>query len=207
MKSITPIHTRYIAHLIDYNLSVFITLVALNFLVSATSIEMLLNNLLIVVVIIFTIPVILRIVQVYLTTIYGGSIGKLICGIKVVDMNEKNISLPMSFFRTFIGTLISSVLLGLGYIWILLDKKHQGWHDMASGTIVVNSKTNGFTNGLVTFILSAILNSILIFVTISNLNLNINMYENIFLDVAKQIEKEEPVKKIQPTPTVYPRIY
>ncbi|HNR59128.1 MAG TPA: RDD family protein [Methanothrix sp.] len=27
----------------------------------------------------------------------------------------------------------------LGYIWVLFDKKRQGWHDKIAGTYVVNA--------------------------------------------------------------------
>ena len=33
------------------------------------------------------------------------------------------------FLREIIGKAISSMVLSLGFIWILLDDKNQGWHD------------------------------------------------------------------------------
>jgi len=41
-------------------------------------------------------------------------------------------------FLRWLGMLISSMILALGYIWILIDKKNQGWHDKIAGTYVVN---------------------------------------------------------------------
>lgn len=42
------------------------------------------------------------------------------------------------FFR-WVGMEISGMLFLLGYIWILIDKKKQGWHDKIAGTYVVNA--------------------------------------------------------------------
>ncbi len=42
------------------------------------------------------------------------------------------------FFR-WVGMEISGMVLLLGYIWILIDKKRQGWHDKIAGTYVVKA--------------------------------------------------------------------
>jgi uncharacterized RDD family membrane protein YckC len=42
------------------------------------------------------------------------------------------------FFR-WVGMEISGIVLLLGYIWILIDKKRQGWHDKIAGTYVVKA--------------------------------------------------------------------
>jgi uncharacterized RDD family membrane protein YckC len=42
-------------------------------------------------------------------------------------------------FLRWIGMIISAVVILLGYIWILIDKKKQGWHDKIAGTYVVNA--------------------------------------------------------------------
>jgi uncharacterized RDD family membrane protein YckC len=42
------------------------------------------------------------------------------------------------FFR-WLGMEISGMVLLLGYIWILIDKKKQGWHDKIAGTYVVKA--------------------------------------------------------------------
>jgi len=40
-------------------------------------------------------------------------------------------------FRETIGKAISLAVLGLGYLSVLLDRNHQGWHDKMAGTFVV----------------------------------------------------------------------
>jgi uncharacterized RDD family membrane protein YckC len=32
---------------------------------------------------------------------------------------------------------LSTILLGLGFLWIIWDPKKQGWHDKLAGTVVV----------------------------------------------------------------------
>ncbi len=40
-------------------------------------------------------------------------------------------------FLRWIGMLISALVLCLGYLWILIDKNKQGWHDKIAGVYVV----------------------------------------------------------------------
>lgn len=47
---------------------------------------------------------------------------------------------PVGLYRGFlrwVGMEISGIVLLLGYAWILIDKKRQGWHDKIAGTYVV----------------------------------------------------------------------
>ena len=37
----------------------------------------------------------------------------------------------------WIGMIISSLIIGLGFLWILIDDNKQGWHDKIAGTYVV----------------------------------------------------------------------
>ena len=42
-------------------------------------------------------------------------------------------------FLRWIGMIISAIVILLGFIWILIDKKKQGWHDKIAGTYVVKA--------------------------------------------------------------------
>ena len=70
----------------------------------------------------------------------AASIGKKILGLQVVSSIDGT---PLGFgrmlYREFIVKQASSVLM-LGYIWILVDEKHRGWHDKIMDTYVVDSK-------------------------------------------------------------------
>ncbi len=37
-----------------------------------------------------------------------------------------------------IGKLVSAAVLSLGFVWILIDKENQGWHDKLMRTFVVS---------------------------------------------------------------------
>lgn len=37
----------------------------------------------------------------------------------------------------FVGMWVSSVVVYLGYAWILIDPRRRGWHDLIAGTVVV----------------------------------------------------------------------
>lgn len=66
----------------------------------------------------------------------GQTVGKLVCGIRVVDIKGKNISIFKSLVR-FFGYYLSLYCLGFGFLWVLIDKNRQGWHDKLAGSIVV----------------------------------------------------------------------
>jgi uncharacterized RDD family membrane protein YckC len=67
-----------------------------------------------------------------------GTIGKQIMGIKVVNMLGNPLSLQQSIARNF-AKIISYKVLCLGFIWILVDKMRQGWHDKMTKTYVVTN--------------------------------------------------------------------
>jgi uncharacterized RDD family membrane protein YckC len=72
------------------------------------------------------------------TALYGGSLGKIIMKIKVVntlDFGEISIldSLNRSFMRLF-----SEMIFWLGFLWGVFDPNKQSWHDKSAKTIVVD---------------------------------------------------------------------
>lgn len=72
-----------------------------------------------------------------------GTLGKKIMGIKVVDQIGNRMDLPKSMNRNLSKTL-SILIFALGFIWILFDKKKQGWHDKLSKTFVVDKGFKAF---------------------------------------------------------------
>ncbi len=69
----------------------------------------------------------------------GQTIGKRLVGIKVVKENQKPVGYPEAFLR-YIGYMISSAVLGLGFLWIIWDERKQGWHDKIAKTVVIQAK-------------------------------------------------------------------
>lgn len=68
----------------------------------------------------------------------GTTPGKAMPGMKVYSEKTRE---PVGFWamaiRETLGKDLSGALLGLGWIWILIDKRHQGFHDKLLGTVVL----------------------------------------------------------------------
>lgn len=71
---------------------------------------------------------------------YMGTPGKMALKLKIVDAKTGNrLSLGQAIGRYF-AYIISMIPFGLGFIWVGIDGKKQGWHDKLAGTVVI--KTN-----------------------------------------------------------------
>jgi uncharacterized RDD family membrane protein YckC len=67
----------------------------------------------------------------------GQTIGKQVCGIRVIDFATGG---PIGYGRAFlrqIGRIPSGFVLYLGYLWMLWDPESQTWHDKIATTVVV----------------------------------------------------------------------
>jgi uncharacterized RDD family membrane protein YckC len=67
----------------------------------------------------------------------GTTPGKNMLGMDVVDEHGQPASVWRMMLREWIGKFISSVVFGLGFLWILFDRDRQGWHDKLASTYVV----------------------------------------------------------------------
>ena len=65
----------------------------------------------------------------------GATPGKRILGLKVMRTDGRPISWARAIVR-FVGYWVSALPLFLGFLWILVDARRQGWHDKLAGTIV-----------------------------------------------------------------------
>jgi uncharacterized RDD family membrane protein YckC len=60
-------------------------------------------------------------------------------GIKVVrDSDGGPVSWGSALLR-LVGYWVSGAVVYLGYIWIFIDKRKRGWHDLIAGTVVVKA--------------------------------------------------------------------
>jgi len=65
--------------------------------------------------------------------------GKMATKLTIVDARTGgSISLGQAILR-YAGYVISSLPLGLGYIWVGFDKRKQGWHDKLANTVVIRN--------------------------------------------------------------------
>lgn len=69
-----------------------------------------------------------------------GSIGKIVCQLKVVDIDGRRIRLHRALGRN-LSKILSGVLCGIGYLLIFWNDRHQGMHDQMAKTYVIR-KTN-----------------------------------------------------------------
>ncbi len=65
-----------------------------------------------------------------------GTVGKVVCGIKVVDLDGNRLTYLRSTGRNF-AKLISYIPLALGFLWAAFSKKKQAWHDIFAKTLVI----------------------------------------------------------------------
>ncbi len=79
--------------------------------------------------------------------VHGGqTLGMRTWHLRLVNGTGGAISWKQALLR-FLGALLSWAALGVGYLWILIDRDGRAWHDRLSGThLVVTPKTTGSTH-------------------------------------------------------------
>ncbi len=85
----------------------------------------------------------------YFIGICGKTPGKMFFGLKVIRENGELPGFGTAFLR-WIGYFLSSLPLNLGFIWIALDNRKQGFHDKLAGTLVVLEEKQDVAGGSVT---------------------------------------------------------
>ena len=73
---------------------------------------------------------------VVLWALKGTTIGGIVCGLKVVRLDERPIDWTVAIVRALAGFL-SLAVIGLGFIWVAFDDEKQSWHDKIAGTTIV----------------------------------------------------------------------
>jgi uncharacterized RDD family membrane protein YckC len=66
---------------------------------------------------------------------YQATLGKMIFGMKVTDLNGNRISFGRATGRHF-AKFLSAMVLGIGYIMVGFTERKQGLHDLLAGTLV-----------------------------------------------------------------------
>jgi uncharacterized RDD family membrane protein YckC len=66
----------------------------------------------------------------------GTTIGGIICGLRVVRLDDRPIEWGVAIVRG-LGAFLSLVVAGLGFIWVAFDDERQSWHDKIAGTTIV----------------------------------------------------------------------
>ncbi len=66
----------------------------------------------------------------------GTTIGGIICGLKVVRVDDRPLDWSVAVVRA-LGAFLSLAVAGLGFIWVAFDDEKQSWHDKIAGTTIV----------------------------------------------------------------------
>lgn len=69
----------------------------------------------------------------------GQTLGKKVMGIKVVDAKGQKPSAVTFFLRDIVGKIVSGLILGIGYLFVIWDSKKQALHDKIASTYVVKA--------------------------------------------------------------------
>ena len=68
---------------------------------------------------------------------YGATPGKGAVYARIVDARTRGTLSTGQCVARALGYLLSSIPLFLGFVWIAIDRRKQGWHDKIAGTLVI----------------------------------------------------------------------
>ena len=80
--------------------------------------------------------------SVYFVSNFGGTIGKLVFNLNVVDSSTSDfVSLKRAFYRLLVGYTFSGQFFGWGFLRIIKNQNNLAWHDELFNTKVVSKGT------------------------------------------------------------------
>ena len=63
--------------------------------------------------------------------------GKLLVDCQIVDADSHQRAKTRQLIIRYLAYILSALPLGLGFLWILFDRRKQGWHDKLAHTVVM----------------------------------------------------------------------
>lgn len=76
---------------------------------------------------------------------FGATPGKMAVKAVVVDARTGSTPGIGQCIVRYVGYIASTLTLGIGYLWIAIDARKQGWHDKMAGTVVIRRKAGAIT--------------------------------------------------------------
>ena len=70
--------------------------------------------------------------------VLGATPGKWLFGIRIVDEPSGRRARPGQCIARYFLALVAIAFAGIGYVWIAIDPRKQGWHDKIVRTVVVH---------------------------------------------------------------------
>src|SRR5947209_5418911 len=67
----------------------------------------------------------------------GATPGKMLVSARIVDASTNGPPSTGKLIGRYFAYIVSIVPVFLGFLWIALDKRKQGWHDKLAGTVVI----------------------------------------------------------------------
>ena len=71
---------------------------------------------------------------------YGATPGKSALALKIVDARDGGAPSSLQLIVRFFAYFLSALPLYLGFFWIAVDRRKQGWHDKIARTVVITSE-------------------------------------------------------------------
>jgi uncharacterized RDD family membrane protein YckC len=81
-------------------------------------------------------PALFALYCVVLWALKGTTIGGIVCGLKIVRLDDRKVDWMVAVVRGLAGFL-SLAVAGLGFLWVAFDDQKQSWHDKIAGTTIV----------------------------------------------------------------------
>jgi len=69
----------------------------------------------------------------------GRTPGKGLFGLRVLQKDGTPVTPGIAFLR-WVGYVVSFLPFMLGFVWVAVDRRKQGWHDKIAGTVVVRER-------------------------------------------------------------------
>lgn len=189
MTKTANIGQRIIAAFIDWLIAIIFWEVLILLVASSPTISDVLNSLLWVLILGLLLSSILwALFNSFLISTFGGTIGKLLTGAKIVRPGGTPLSFWRAFFRNQIGYLVSGLMFGSGFIWIAIDKDRRGWHDQITDDLVVASRNLGLLTGIISTVILLILNVFLVVQITQAFNHNGNLYTELANEISTELK-------------------
>ncbi len=94
---------------------------------------------------------------VYLIHKYQATWGKKFFKLIVEPIDGKEMTVGKAVLREVVGKFLSGIVLGLGFLWAVFDKRKQAWHDKLAHTVVIQNEPLSKGRKIVAYVIAFII--------------------------------------------------